>query len=452
MNSPLVKNASISVCIKAMWRHWVYPVGAISAVFLLAVYFDKYVVTLATLGLAPLLLRIRAHYRSTIDTSMCLTTTTQVALSLVLSSAVMILTMWLLRDYHGSELNGQPYNPDIPFVTTMLVSGMTALVTGVVWMLHLNRRRMRRYMSSAGGRTAITLFRAKLLNREAIFHTKLLCIMSLVITIIGTVYYFMHYINTNLSLRDKVIYAWVPAVIYTVSLVYHAIRYYSFYAYYCHNEYLEMIDRGGRTSVRYLLLHDDMIFLIPRTLDSLVRWDTPANYTLPFRHNFSLYDAINHLREHTELRDGASVEPAFDTYDSTAQHNAFHYFVFISDAAAVSGLYPDGRWYTLGMIQQMYADGRLSNELASEINRIHTIAMAYKTYDREGRRLYKIKNYRPTFRLKDLPKWDVDYNDETWLRVSRDNQDRPLYGLRRVLRKIRSVITEDGGDDTQGQR
>ena len=64
-----------------------------------------------------------------------------------------------------------------------------------------------------------------------------------------------------------------------------------------------------------------------------------------------------------------------------------------------------------------------------------------KPNDREGRRLYDIKHYQPTFRLRDLHKWDVDYDDETWLRVRQLNQDKPLWRLRSLFRKAADKLT-----------
>lgn len=62
--------------------------------------------------------------------------------------------------------------------------------------------------------------------------------------------------------------------------------------------------------------------------------------------------------------------------------------------------------------------------------------MAWKTYDREGKRLYPIKHYRPTFRLRDLKDWDVDYSDTSWFAVAENNQDRPFFRTRKFWRKI----------------
>ena len=102
----------------------------------------------------------------------------------------------------------------------------------------------------------------------------------------------------------------------------------------------------------------------------------------------------------------------------------------------------EGEWFTLSQIERMVADGLVSSILAAEINRIYTISMAWKTYDRYGYRLYNIRNYKPTFRLRDFKDWDVDLNDIQWLYVSENNEDKPFFRLRRIWRKYINHIGE----------
>ena len=87
------------------------------------------------------------------------------------------------------------------------------------------------------------------------------------------------------------------------------------------------------------------------------------------------------------------------------------------------------------MAQQCLVD----RDFVAEIQRIYRIAMAWKTYDRNGRRLYKIKHYRPTFHLRDLKNWEVDYNDHQWLKVARHNEDEFWYPLRRLFMRLPKV-------------
>lgn len=68
--------------------------------------------------------------------------------------------------------------------------------------------------------------------------------------------------------------------------------------------------------------------------------------------------------------------------------------------------------------------------------------MAWKTYHSDGTRRYAIKHYTPTFRLRDLHKWKIDFNDPKWLRVADNNEDVRYYRLRRFWRKYINGIGE----------
>lgn len=445
MPRPVVKNASLSICIKSMWRNWFIPVGAIMLILILSVFrfIDNYLLAAITAISAIVLMQIRNAYKRSVDTSMCITTTVQVNIALVLSSILMITVLVLDDGSFETELNGQPFNSDIPFLPTLVISLFTALVTGTVWALHINERLMRRYMRTIGARTIMTTFRARLLNREAIFHNRLLCILSSVIALIGIIYYFWAYINVSLSHRDIMVFVGIPIILYIITLIYLALRYYSFFTYYCHNDYLEIIDRGGKTSVRFLIICDDKLFLVPREFNASIRYDTPAAYILPYRNRFMLYDAVNMLREHGLPTDETHIIEAFSFDDEPSKHNIFHFFAFIKSKKIMSELFPDGEWLSVGNIQQMYSEGRITSELTGELHRIYTIAMAWKTYDARGYRRYKIRNYKPTFRFRDIKDWDVDYNDDNWLYVSRRNQDKPFFHLHRFFTFIKDAMRSD---------
>ena len=61
--------------------------------------------------------------------------------------------------------------------------------------------------------------------------------------------------------------------------------------------------------------------------------------------------------------------------------------------------------------------------------------MAWKTYNRKGYRLYNIKNYKPTFRIRDIKDWDVDYNDIRWIFISENNEDCYFFKLRNFFNR-----------------
>ena len=101
----------------------------------------------------------------------------------------------------------------------------------------------------------------------------------------------------------------------------------------------------------------------------------------------------------------------------------------------VSGLSLPGEWYTQNELRDMVDNRRLAPLLMSEIDRLYTVIMAFKTYDSNGRRLYDIKHYKPSFRLRDIANLIVDYNDPQWLYVAKDNEDKPFYNFKRFWRR-----------------
>ena len=124
-------------------------------------------------------------------------------------------------------------------------------------------------------------------------------------------------------------------------------------------------------------------------------------------------------------------------YDDTGYlngANVLHYAIFLKDDATPD-LRLSGKWETIDELDRQLKAGMLAPQMLSELNRIYNVTMAWKTYDRDGRRLYPIKHYHPTFRLRDFKNWDVDYGDLHWLDIATNNEDRPFFKLRRFWRK-----------------
>ena len=91
---------------------------------------------------------------------------------------------------------------------------------------------------------------------------------------------------------------------------------------------------------------------------------------------------------------------------------------------------------TISEIDMSMRAGVLSADMSEEVYIVYTITMAWKTYDSRGFRLYPVRNYKPTFRLRDLRNWDVDYNDRHWLDVARFNEDVRFFRLKRYFRNL----------------
>ncbi|MDE6526139.1 MAG: hypothetical protein K2L75_02695, partial [Muribaculaceae bacterium] len=119
-----------------------------------------------------------------------------------------------------------------------------------------------------------------------------------------------------------------------------------------------------------------------------------------------------------------------------------HYAAFVPSEESVADLASD-QWFNAYMLDTALAANALSPLLANELYRIHTITMAWKTYDRQGKRLYPIKHYRPTFHLGDMRHWAVDYDDASWFDVAHNNEDRAFFRLRRLWMRMTGIFRRD---------
>ncbi|MDE5723885.1 MAG: hypothetical protein K2H99_06840, partial [Paramuribaculum sp.] len=133
----------------------------------------------------------------------------------------------------------------------------------------------------------------------------------------------------------------------------------------------------------------------------------------------------------------ADIRPMYVTDNGNADCNIFHYLCFLSEdsAAQLAATRPELEFATIYRISKLIDSKQTARLLSAEIYRLHTMAMAWKTYDTDGDRRFKIKHYHPTFRLRDVHKWHIDFNDNKWLSISDFNADSPFFRLRRFWKK-----------------
>ena len=242
--------------------------------------------------------------------------------------------------------------------------------------------------------------------------------------------------------RQLFFFIGLPAAAYLLSLVYLGFRYYSLWAYYCQTDGGHFVERPGITTLRYLIINDDRMFLDFHPIEEVFangakvkRFDTPAIVKEEYHERENLADAMMQFKKLSGI-DNAEIRQIYGSPDNVTYQNIFHYFAFVPDAEDVARSPLRGEWLNWGNICRLASQSLLDRDLASEIQRIYNVAMTWKTYDLEGRRLYPIKHYRPTFRLKDLKNWEVDYNDSSWLSIARDNEDSFWYPVRRLFKRI----------------
>lgn len=427
--------------IASMWRSWALSIGARALLLLLSLAMPYEWLPVVAFALEVLLfLMVRANREASLPTCFL----TPFVMTRILFWSAVVMTVISILGAHGVLARWfELVNPEVPYIPILILGPISVIVTGwAVW-----RRndfgfcvdcRMRHGTPAERG------FLGKLFSQEGRYQVRFLLGLSIVITVTSWLYYAFVYINVNLNRPDKFFFVWLPLIFYVVSLVYMAMRYFTIWSYYDQELAVSNVRRPDTTLLRYIILDHERICLTEpdATLSPMARgYDTPATVTLPRRDNVPVYEARGYFREMVGS-DGFAIRFMYRSTDAGGDSNVFHYLVNVADPSQVENGPLHGRWVTIPELERLLNNDMLAPMMAAEIHRLYTVTMAWKTYDRRGRRLYKIKNYRPTFRLRDIQNWEVDFNDSQWLRVAVNNQDRPFYSLKRFWRRYINGVKE----------
>lgn len=280
----------------------------------------------------------------------------------------------------------------------------------------------------------------KIFLQESHFQLRLLLGLSLVLSVATWAYYGLYYINVNINGTDAFIFNWLPFIIFALSVIYIGLRYFTLWGYYYNH--MEMNPRGSSpmSSLRFIILCGDEVFLSRSEgyydIPDNNKYDTPANIRIAFNDHISMRRAREVFENISNIHDeDYSMRFMYKNSDISGLTNTFHFICCIENREVIDSTPFTGKWFSLSQLQRLLYNRDLAPMMATEIHRLYTITMAWKTYDGQGRRLYKIKNYHPNFRLSGICDWDVDFNNPHWLEVARFNEDKPFFRLRRLFRR-----------------
>lgn len=434
------RNLTHETAIFGLWLNWVIAGGALSLPILLSVYIQPLFIPIISLALAgALIIYDRGSLCS--NTAVCPLLLTIATRSLFYSAMIMVFisiiyTRGLISYFYDSE----SINMSIPFVTLLIEAPVVCLTTA--WSLLRGKRYSACQRCNAIlGTTSERGFLGKIFSQESRYQRYFLFVISTVLSIVAWGYYTYFYINVNINIPDRFFFGWVPVILYLISIFFLGARCFTLWAYYCQD-----MDsgRGASTDIRVLLLSGDKFFLTHEddyndTPDGNL-FDTPATMTISHNDKLSIDQAAGHFRDISHLEDDDfTIRFMYVSREASGQRNTFHYICCPTSDETLERSAFRGRWYNLSQVQRLLHNHELSPMLASEIHRLYTVTMAWKTYDAEGRRLYKVKNYHPLFRLDGICDWDVDFNSPKWLSVARLNEDKPFFRLRKLWRSIYAV-------------
>lgn len=427
-----------------LWWNWTIAFGFVTAPVMLTLFIPRLWLPLIVFGMHLFLLwRIRHHrtgHRVVCDLI------PMVCSHVLLWSAIIMVVINLLHTQWfdiWSQMEGVPVNKQIPFISILIIAPVTFLVSLIVLLSGESRSfcadcRYRRGDEIERG------FLGVLFVKETAYQLRMMIYISAFVTVAAWLYYYLFYINVNLNTPDRFVFRWVPVILYVLSISYLAMRYVSLWGYYRKVVEGNLERHGDAALLRFLIMCGDHIFLNDpdaeerageEVLDGGAQMDTPAHMYVHVHRQMSDHEASNYFKQLSGMTEGFKVRFMYNSPNFNLGCNIFHYACFIDGYDDINESLLKGRWLTLDQIRRLGAAGRVSGLLTSEIMRLYRVCMAWKTYDRNGRRLYKIKNYRPTFRLRDFRNWDVDLNDMHWLFVSTNNEDKPFFHVKRLWRK-----------------
>lgn len=425
--------------IYSLWRYWALSLGSITSLMLLSLWVPKLWLPLVAFLLESLLfMLIKTNNNAKVPVcALMLFIATRV---LLWSTFIMLLIntyyLFIIEPIHFEEGLA---NRDIPYITLLVVSPVTLEMSLWAYFRHV-RLAFCVDCQIRNGVAAERGFLGAIFSKESRYQIKLLIMLSSFMTIVGWGYYFIYYSNVNINSPDRFFFIWTPMLIYILSLVYMGIRYVSIDAYYRNNAQNGPLRHGASSMIRYMIVCGDKLFLkLPDESDELesgepTRADTPATIYIPKRQRLTDYDVEYYFKGLSGLS-RAELKFLYRNDNYYADSNIYHYVCRVEQMDVIDNSRLKGQWFTMNQIDYLINTNRMAPLMRSEIMRLFTIAITSKTYNRQGHRLYKIKNYKPSIGLLDLFSSDVDYSDNVWLYVSKNNEDQPFFRLKRMWRK-----------------
>lgn len=434
-------NKDYGLGIFRLWINWIIGSSALTLLVVLSLWVKPLFMPFIAFGLQFILfILIRRNRELRIPS--CYVLPFVVSRVLFWSGVVMVVINLMYSDSFISLMfpSGN-VNKEIPFICQLIVSPIATLIAG--WGFVTRRKlsfcrdcRMRHGIHAERGMLGV------IFTQVGHYQVGMLFWISAISTIIDWGYYFLMYVNTSLSLPDRFMFFWLPTLLWISSAIYLALRYLGIWGYYCQNIAGSILRNGNTTRIRYIIVWDNFIALLPPETDTDRKIDLDEKFDTPVKCSISKVDRmdINLARQYFESRSGIKGVDIRFMYANTQYNpdcNIFHYLCFLDDRQKdlLTEKYPNVQWCPLATIGTLINEKKTNPLFAAEMVRLHTIASTWKTYDHNGKRRYKIKHYRPTFHIRDIHKWDVDYNDPHWLYVADNNQDIPFYRMRRFWRK-----------------
>ncbi|MDE6394852.1 MAG: hypothetical protein K2K77_05865 [Duncaniella sp.] len=435
------RSQSYENAIFSLWLNWVIAGGATYLPVLLSVYLPPLYTPIISLVMAgALMIYERSSLRS--GSSVCSLIPTIAFRALFYTAIIMIvISLIYKRGIINYFFDPSTINPAIPFVTVLIKAPVT-LLTALWSLIRGDKYRACQRCSLALGSPSERGFFGKIYSQESRYQRLFLIGISATMTLVSWGYYAYFYINVNINVPDRVFFGWLPVILFFISVFYLGARCFTLWAYYCQDFDGSEIRHGASTSMRVLIISGDKFYLTRddqefNDMPDGYLYDTPASITIQHLNEMTLDKARQLFRDISLIKDeDFTLRFMYVSEEAAGDRSTYHYICCPRTPDVLRDSRFNGDWFNLSQVDRLLHNRELTPLLASEIHRLYTVTMAWKTYDAEGRRLYKVKNYHPIFRLDGICDWDVDFNSPVWIKVYNLNEDKPFFRLRKFWRNI----------------
>lgn len=424
-----------------LWLNWLSGSGAVSLLIILSLWVRPLYLPIIAIVLQLLLFRtIRLNRESHIPSCYLLPF---VVTRVLFWSAIVMFIINIL--YSNSVLDlvfdRSQVNKEIPFICVLIVAPISSLISGWAWLI---RRKLSfcRDCKMRNGTPAERGFLGIIYTQIGHYQLGLMFWLSFISTVVSWTYYFMLYVNTSINVPDRFIFFILPILIWLLSAIYLGLRYLGIWGYYRQNVEGSIERHGAYTRIRYIMICDDKIALAEpetepdRIIEPDKKYDTPVTTIISKTDNLDIITASEYFRNLSGLIN-VDVRFMYSNKLGNVDCNIYHYLCYLTEEQKLqfNQSHPNCRWYGILDIGKMINSKKTNPMFSSEIIRLHTMVLAWKTYDTNGMRKYKIRHYRPTFRVAEIKNLNVDFNNTHWLYIADNNQDTPFFKLRRFWRR-----------------
>ncbi|MDE6095491.1 MAG: hypothetical protein K2G52_04820 [Muribaculaceae bacterium] len=339
-----------------------------------------------------------------------------------------------------------------PFIPSLILNPVAVVVMVIIM---ARRRRLHLCMDCRmrNGDSHERGVLGDIFESESQFQLKNLAIVFFVLSCVIWAYYITFYINININARDWYIFTWLTIIFFLLDELYFVARYYNLYLDMKENNEIitpdQLNDMTAKTYLRFYVICGNYVYVDPHSIEPKAVYkeviDTP--FVTKRTMNGIPADEVRRIIVKMTGYDNGELRFFFGRKSNDlSKHSLLRYFYFLDgDISDYQDMNVDGEWMDYEKIKYLYMHnpGKLAEISVADTSRLATIMVTEKTFDEQGFRKSRIRNYTPSFNLIDVRKSNLDFQDDKWIEVSLFNSDTPLFRIKRWWRKFRGNSKKD---------